>query len=206
MTLAPEVCPQDVIQYLINNDVIVSAGHSNATYEEAISAFNSGIHAATHLFNAMSAFQHRAPGMIGGIFGSDLVKASVVADGYHVDFPVIRIAKQVMGERLFLITDAVTENTSGSYRHHLEGNKYVVPGGILSGSALTMLKAVTNCVEQIGLPLEEALRMASLYPAQVIKADYKFGKIKNGYAAELLWLDPHLKAKGMFTNGRLTIF
>jgi N-acetylglucosamine-6-phosphate deacetylase len=111
-----------------------------------------------------------------------------------------------MKERLFLITDAVTENNTGLYQHHLDGNKYVVPGGILSGSALTMLKAVINCVKDIGISLEEAIRMATLYPAQVLKLDNRLGKIENGYAAELLWLDKSLTAKGVYTNGALTVF
>ena len=111
-----------------------------------------------------------------------------------------------MGERLFLITDAVTENKKGVYQHQLQGDKYVVPDGTLSGSALTMLKAVRNCIEKLGLSLEESLRMASTYPAQALRAAQSLGYIKEGYNAELLWLDKDLRIKGVYTNGSLTRF
>lgn len=204
MTLAPEVCPPEVIRYLQEQDVIVSAGHSNASFEQATQAFENGINLATHLFNAMSPMQHRAPGLAGAILYSPHVYASIIADGHHADYPVIAIAKKIMGERLFLITDAVTENTNGMYQHRLQGDKYVVPDGTLSGSALTMLKAVQNCMEKIGFSIEESLRMASLYPAQVLKMNDTLGYIRKDYQAELLWLDSHFQLKGVYTNGSFT--
>lgn len=201
MTLAPEVCPPEVIAYLQANGVIISAGHTNATFEEALA---SGINVATHLFNAMSPLQHRAAGMVGAVLHSNHIRATIIADGHHVDYPVIAIAKKIMGERLLLITDAVTANTSGVYQHQLKGDKYVMPDGTLSGSALTMLKAVRNCIDHVGISRDESLRMASLYPAQVLQLDHKRGRIKEGYDAELLWLDAELKLKGVYTNGSLT--
>ncbi len=192
MTLAPEVCSDEIIDLLQTNGVLVSAGHTNATFEKATAAFDKGIHLATHLFNAMSPLQHRATGMVGAIFEHPKVQVSLVADGFHVDFAAIRIAKKVLGERLFLITDAVTENTEGSYSHRLEGEKYVVADGTLSGSALTMLKCVQNCVEEAGIPLEEALRMASLYPAKAVGLDKRFGRIEKGFEADFILLDDEL--------------
>lgn len=206
MTLAPEVCPPEVIAYLQEQGVIISAGHSNATFEEAMAAFDNGITVTTHLFNAMSPMQHRAPGLAGAILFAQHVYASIIADGHHADYSVIAIAKKVMGERLFLITDAVTENTSGVYQHRPQGDKYVVTDGTLSGSALTMLKAVQNCIDKVGLSLEESLRMASLYPAQVLKIDDAIGYIRKDYKAELIWLDTHLQLKGVYTNGSFTRF
>lgn len=203
MTLAPEVCAPGVIEFLQGSGVIISAGHTDATFEQATAAFNKGVHAATHLFNVMSPMQHRSPGTAGAILHSQNVYASIIADGHHVDYPVISIAKKVMGERLFLITDAVTENTSGVYQHCLQGDKYVVADGTLSGSALTMLKAVHNCVEKAGISLEESLRMASLYPAQVLKMDDVAGRIRPGYNADLLWLNDKLQLKAVYTNGSL---
>ena len=203
MTLAPEVCSDEVIDLLQSNDILVSAGHTNATFEEATVAFDKGIHLATHLFNAMSPLQHRALGMVGAIFEHPKVQVSLVADGFHVDFAAIRIAKKVLGERLFLITDAVTENTvtprvmaqdalKGSYSHRLEGDKYVVADGTLSGSALTMVKCVQNCVEKVGIPLEESLRMASLYPARALSLDNRLGRIDQGFEANFVLLDEKL--------------
>ncbi len=200
MTLAPEVCSDEVIDLLQSNGVLVSAGHTNATFAEATAAFDKGIHLATHLFNAMSPLQHRAAGMVGAIFEHPKVQVSLVADGYHVDFEVIRIAKKVLGERLFFITDAVTENTDGAYSHHLEGEKYVIADGTLSGSALTMVKCVQNGVEKAGIPLEESLRMASLYPAKAIGLAHQFGKIGKGFAADFVLLDKNIQLIPLDTN------
>ena len=205
MTLAPENCSEEIIRYLLQQGVEVSAGHTNASFEQAIKGFDMGIPTATHLYNAMSPLQHRQPGMVGAILNHDKAMASLVADGHHVDYAAISIAKKIMGERLFLITDAVTENREGYYQHRLDGDKYVVQDGTLSGSALTMLKAVFNCVHHAGISLEEALRMASAYPARVVKLDKNLGKIEARYDAEMVWLDDQFKVKGVYTNGSLLL-
>ena len=170
---------------------MVSAGHSNATYEQAMEAFNNGINVATHLYNAMSAFQHRAPGLPGAIFDHGKVRASIIPDGYHVDFAAVRIARQIMKDRLFVITDAVTETEAGFYQHKLVGDKYE-SYGILSGSALTMNKAVSNLVKNAGIDLGEAFRMCSLYPARIMNLDHSLGKIENGFTASIVALDNDL--------------
>jgi N-acetylglucosamine-6-phosphate deacetylase len=187
ITIAPEVCSDEVVELIRSNKIIISAGHSNATYEQATNNFNKGIHAATHLYNAMSALQHREPGMVGAIFNHPSVMASIVPDGYHVDFAAIKIAKKIMKERLFVITDAVTETTEGFYPHHLVGDKYE-SNGILSGSALTMMKSVQNLVQHCDIELDEALRMCSLYPAQVLGLN-DLGKIEKGYKASFIELE-----------------
>jgi N-acetylglucosamine-6-phosphate deacetylase len=199
ITLAPEVCSKEVIELIRSYGVIISAGHSNATYEEATNAFDNGIETATHLYNAMSALQHRAPGMVGAIFNHPKAMTSIVPDGFHVDFPAVRIAKKILKERLFAITDAVTETNSGPYPHHLNGDRYEA-GGILSGSALTMAKCVRNLVNEVGIELEEALRMASLYPAQVMKKDNSLGKIEIGFDANLVMLDYSLNVEKTVTT------
>ncbi len=193
MTIAPEICPADVLDFLSKqNEVVISAGHSNATYREAQAAFDSGIRTATHLFNAMSALQHREPGLVGAIFNHPEVCVSLIADGHHVDFAAIKIAKRLLQDRLFLITDAVTDNPDGQYAHRLDGDKYVVADGTLSGSALTMLQAVKNCVRQAGMELEEAWRMAALYPARVMGLEDQFGKIEAGRKVNFLHLNAEL--------------
>ena len=205
ITLAPEVCHPSVIRYIKQQDIIVSAGHSNATYEEASLAFSNGIRAATHLYNAMSPLEHRAPGLVGAVFNAVSARASIIADGHHVDFAAIRIAKKMMGERLFYITDAVTENQSGLYPHKLEGDKYVVANGTLSGSALTMLKSVKNGIAHAGISIEESCRMASLYPWQLLGKNDQ-GMIRTGFKADMLWLSESLEIKGIYTQSRLTRF
>jgi N-acetylglucosamine-6-phosphate deacetylase len=190
ITIAPEICSEEIIDLIKSYGIVVSAGHSNATYAEAVHAFNK-IHVATHLFNAMSGLHHRQPGLAAAIMLNSSIMSSIVADGYHVDFEMIRLAKKLMGERLFLITDAVTETKTGPYPHERSGDKYVA-NGILSGSALTMIKAVKNCVDKCHIPLEEALRMASLYPAKVLHLDNKTGKIETGFNADFVLLDEEL--------------
>src|SRR5579871_495989 len=192
ITLAPEQCDPSIIELLIKHKIVVSAGHSNATYEEAINGFYAGIPAATHLFNAMSPLQGRQPGMVGAICDHNEVMSSIVCDGIHVDFASVRISKKILGERLFFITDAVTEVLHGEYVHVLKEDHYTLPNGTLSGSALTMLKCVVNAVEKAGIPLPEALRMASLYPAQLIGIEKKYGSIQTGSVADFVLLDDQL--------------
>lgn len=187
MTLAPEQCPDEVIRLLMKEGVVVSAGHSNASYAEAMKGFSQNqIPAGTHLFNAMPPLQSRAPGLVGAVFDHPGVRCSVVADGIHVDFKAIRISKRIMGERLFLITDTVEENSNGEYIYIREKDRYVKDDGTLAGSLLTMMTAVRNCVEQVGIPLDEALRMASLYPLQLMGMDREYGRLRPGYQADLI--------------------
>lgn len=203
MTLAPEVCNKEIIKLLQKNNIIISAGHSNAAYSEAMKAFDEGINIATHLYNAMSALNHREPGMVGAIFDSGKVQVSLVADGHHVDYAAIRIAKRLLADKLFLITDAVTENKEGYYRHQLSGDKYVMPDGTLSGSSLTMLQAVKNCIQYADISLAEALKMASLYPARVLGIDHHKGKIEKNYDADFLVLDDELNIQSIYRGGEL---
>lgn len=191
ITLAPEICSEEVIDLIKSYGVIISAGHSNATYAEAMKAFDNGVNASTHLFNAMTSLHHREPGFAAAVMMHPTVRVSIVPDGLHVDFTMIKMAKKLMGKRLFLITDAVTETTEGPYQHTLIGDKYET-NGILSGSALSMIKGVKNCIEKCGIPLEEALRMGSLYPALVLGLN-KIGKIKKGYKSHLLLLNEQLE-------------
>ncbi len=195
ITLASEKCSEEVIDLIKNDGVIISAGHSNATYEGSMKAFDKGINVATHLFNAMTALHHREPGFAAAVMMHPTVMASIVPDGLHVDFAMIKLAKKLMGERLFIITDAVTETNDGPYRHTLNNDKYE-SGGILSGSALTMAKGVKNCIEKCDIAIEEALRMASLYPAKVLGIDNEFGKIKKGYEAKFVMLNKAFEVTG----------
>ncbi|MGI8581140.1 MAG: N-acetylglucosamine-6-phosphate deacetylase, partial [Chitinophagaceae bacterium] len=191
ITLAPEVCSREVINLILSSDIIISAGHSNATFGEGINAFDNGIATATHLFNAMSPLHHMEPGLPGAILQHSSVMASIIPDGYHVDFEMISISKQIMKERLFIITDAVTETNEGLYPHQLVGDKYE-SSGILSGSAITMAKGVKNLVDKTGIELSEALRMASLYPARLLGMSNQLGIIKKGYRADIVFLDDTL--------------
>lgn len=188
ITLAPEQCSSEVIRLIQSSGVVISAGHSDAGFEEAMQAFDDGIQTVTHLYNAMSPLHHRGPGLVGACFQHPSVRASIIPDGHHVHFDAIRIAKQAMGERLFAITDAVTETSEGPYRHVKNGNKYEC-NGTLSGSAISMFEAYRNLVEQVGIEKSEALRMCSLYPAKVLGVDGAYGRIAKGYKNALVWID-----------------
>lgn len=191
ITLAPEMCSKEIIDLMLSHSVIISAGHSNATYAEAKNGFANGITTVTHLYNAMSSLQHRQPGLVGATMNDDKVFSSIIPDGHHVDYAAVSIAKKIMKERLFVITDAVTITEDGPYPHEKAGDKYE-SSGILSGSALTMGKALKNLIEFAGVELSEALRMCSLYPAQVIKTENIFGKIALGYKADMVVLNKDL--------------
>ena len=194
ITLAPEICSKEILDLILSYNIIIAAGHSNASYAEAKNSFVNGVSVVTHLYNAMSPLQHRQPGLVGAAMDDEKVMASIIPDGFHVDFAAIRIAKQVMKERLFAITDAVTETTEGAYPHTLAGEKYEA-GGILSGSALNMSKALQYLVNQAGIELGEALRMCSLYPARVLKMEKELGKIETGFKASMLVMDERMEIK-----------
>ncbi|MDP3467617.1 MAG: N-acetylglucosamine-6-phosphate deacetylase [Daejeonella sp.] len=201
MTIAPELQDQRLIDYLYSNNIIISAGHSDATYDEAISFLNNPVQAATHLYNAMPPIHHRAAGLVPAIFKLKPY-TSIVADGVHVSFPMIELAKRELADRLFLITDAVTETNEGVYQHVFKGDRYTMPDGTLSGSCLSMLKAVENCVLNAEISLEEALRMASTYPARLL-GDQSRGLLKNGYRADIIVLNKDLKHHSTYLSGNL---
>lgn len=202
MTLAPEMCDPEIIHLLKDNGVVISAGHSNATFAEAVAGYENGITTTTHLFNAMSPIHHRDTGLPGAVYLSKNVYASIIADGIHVDFNALKISKKIMGERLFLITDAVAPVADGAYMHVEKEDRYTLPDGTLSGSKLTLLKAVQNCVEKADIPLDEALRMASSYPAQVMNLADR-GKIDVGYKANFTIFSEDYKICDTVLNGEV---
>jgi N-acetylglucosamine-6-phosphate deacetylase len=213
LTLAPEQVPAATIRDLVAAGINVSAGHTDAPYEAAIAGFEAGITLATHLFNAMSPWQSRSPGMVGAIFQHAGVRAGIIADGHHVHPTSIALAKQMMGDRLFLVTDAtppagaVMESFMiGGQRVFYREGRCVSAEGTLGGSALTMIEAIALCVQQAGIPLDEALRMATLYPAQAISVDHDLGRIAPGYQASLTILGADLSVQGVVEQGRFLSF
>jgi len=202
MTLAPELCNKEFIKLLNEYEIVVAAGHSNASFKEAMEGFGWGVGTVTHLFNAMSPFHHRDPGLPGAALLSENACASIIADGIHVDYSAVSLAKKIMRERLFLVSDAVEENTGGAYPHVRRDDRFTLPDGTLSGSGLTMLRAVRNCVENAGIQMEEALRMASLYPARLM-GSLNCGSIRQGNRANLTVFDHNYALKQVVVNGQL---
>ncbi|ENM5765548.1 N-acetylglucosamine-6-phosphate deacetylase [Vibrio mimicus] len=209
VTLAPENNKPEHIEKLVQAGIVVSIGHTNATYTEARQSFESGITFATHLFNAMTPMVGREPGVVGAIYDTPDVYAGIIADGFHVDYANIRIAHKIKGEKLVLVTDATAPAGAemdyfifvGKKVYYRDG-KCVDENGTLGGSALTMIEAVQNTVEHVGIALDEALRMATLYPAKAIGVDDKLGRIKKGMIANLTVFDRDFNVKATVVNGQ----
>lgn len=209
VTLAPENNKPEHIEKLVKAGIVVSIGHTNATYAEARQSFESGITFATHLFNAMTPMVGREPGVVGAIYDTPDVYAGIIADGFHVDYANIRIAHKIKGEKLVLVTDATAPAGAdmdyfifvGKKVYYRDG-KCVDENGTLGGSALTMIEAVQNTVEHVGIALDETLRMATLYPAKAIGVDDKLGRIKKGMIANLTVFDWDFKVKATVVNGQ----
>ncbi|MFH0256344.1 N-acetylglucosamine-6-phosphate deacetylase [Vibrio rumoiensis] len=209
VTLAPEQNAPEHIQRLRDAGIVVSIGHTNATYREARQGFANGITFATHLFNAMTPMVGREPGVVGAIYDTSEVYAGIIADGFHVDYANIRIAHKIKGDKLVLVTDATAPAGAdmdhfifvGKKVYYRDG-KCVDENGTLGGSALTMIEAVQNTVEHVGIALDEALRMATLYPARAIGVDRQLGEIKPGMVANLTVFDRDFNVKATVVNGQ----
>lgn len=213
-TLAPEVTGCELVSRLVEAGVLVSFGHSDATYEEAMAGFHAGGRCATHLFNAMSRLTARGPGLVGAALTHPDAWAGVIADGHHVHFASIEIARAAMGQgRLFLVTDAMPPVGGaesgfrlGPYDVTVENGRCLTAGGVLAGAGLDMATAVRNCVRRLGLPRDEALRMASTYPAVFLGVDDRLGHVAPGYTADLCVLDDELHVAAVVASGRLERF
>ncbi|MGO1243696.1 MAG: N-acetylglucosamine-6-phosphate deacetylase [Sphingobacterium sp.] len=204
MTVAPELMHIESIRYLLEHDVVLSAGHSAASFKQAMLGFDQGITTSTHLWNAMSPFHHRDTGLPGAIFSHPSARASIIVDGIHVDYTAVRLSKKLLGDRLFLISDAVARCDKGIYQHVFKDDHYVLPDGTLSGSALSLLQAVANCVNHAGISLDEALRMATVYPADVIgRTD--IGNFNSGSWANVVVFDHDFRINSVYFQGERVV-
>jgi N-acetylglucosamine-6-phosphate deacetylase len=201
MTIAHELQDEEVIRYLLDQGIVLSLGHSDANFEQANKAFADGFTTSTHLFNAMPSIHHRNPNLPAAIFNHPTAMASIIADGAHVDFEIVKMSYKMMKERLFLITDAVTSCDIGPYQHRLEGTRYVMPEGTISGSNITLRDAVNNCVRYCGIPVYAAFDMASAIPARVLSIQDKLGGLAPGKTASLLLLSDEFVLQKVFVEG-----
>lgn len=207
LTLAPENSPVEIIKQLSESNIVVSMGHTNATYAQAKIAIDNGISCATHLFNAMSAVAGREPGVVGAIYDNDIY-AGVIVDGFHVAYENVRISKKIMGEKLFLVTDATAPAGAnidsfdfvGTTVFYKDG-KCFGTDGTLGGSAVTMIESIEQTVKLVGIELKEAIRMATLYPARAISVDHKLGSIEAGKIANLAIFSNDYKVDATVVNG-----
>jgi len=182
ITIAPEKAKVEHLKKLRDAGINVAIGHTNATYKECVEKkeyYNCG----THLYNAMRGLDSREPGVVGFLFNNDTTNCGIIVDGLHIDFASVEIAKKIMKDRLYLVTDAVSPaGTDNMTEFMFEGNrvlyrdgKCISPEGTLGGSSLVMIKGVQNLVEEVHISLEEALRMATSYPAEAVAIDEKYG-------------------------------
>jgi N-acetylglucosamine-6-phosphate deacetylase len=210
-TVAPETVTPQQIAALAGADIVVSLGHSDAGFATARAAIEAGARQMTHLFNAMSQLQHREPGMVGAALDSGGISAGLIADGFHVDRHAIAIAlraKRGPG-RIFLVTDAMatigtdmTEFTLNGRTIRREGGRLTLADGTLAGADLDMISAVRFMHREIGLPLEEALRMASLYPAEAVGQEHRLGRIGEGRPASFVHLSDALEVQSVWIEGK----
>ncbi len=198
MTLAPENATSDQIAALHAAGVTVSLGHSDCTYRTAAAAVSAGASMMTHLFNAMSPLGHREPGMVGAALDLGHVNAGLIADGFHVDPASIGVAlraKRGPG-RIFLVTDAMSTIGTAMTRFFLngreifrEGGRLTLADGTLAGADIDMASCIRFMRDHAGIDLEEALRMASLYPAEAIGMTGRKGRLTHGHDADFAAID-----------------
>lgn len=210
LTLAPERVPLESIRALVERGVIVAAGHTAATYEEARAGLDAGIRGFTHLYNAMSPLQGREPGAVGAALEDRESWVGVIVDGVHVHPGSLRVAlaAKPVG-RVLLVTDAMPPVGADDPSYELYGETITAVDGVvrnaagsLAGSALDMATAVRNTVRLLGQPLAEAARMASTYPARFLNVDDRLGHIAKGFQADLVLLDDALQVRGTWIAGQ----
>jgi N-acetylglucosamine-6-phosphate deacetylase len=208
VTLAPDAVAPAHIATLARAGVIVFAGHTDATWDQARAGLDAGIRGATHLFNAMSPFQGRAPGMVGAILDDARAAAGIIADGHHVHPAALRIALNALGpERLFLVSDAMATAASAATGFTLAGEQIFLRDGrltnaegTLAGAHLTMAEAVRNMVAFTGCDWTTAVRMATATPAEILGLEDR-GIIAVGARADLVVLDDDLQVMEVWQGG-----
>jgi len=211
LTVAPESIGADVVRALTARGVIVAAGHTAATYAEIHAALAAGLRGFTHLYNAMTPLSGREPGVVGAALEDRASWCGIIVDGHHVHPASLRVALAAKPRgKVFLVTDAMPPVGSDSPTFRISGTTATVkdgllatPEGTLAGSVLDMAQAVRNTVEWLGVPLEEAARMASTYPAQFIGLGDSHGRIAPGYAADLVALDAELGVTATWIGGQM---
>jgi N-acetylglucosamine-6-phosphate deacetylase len=209
VTLAPENCTPEDIAELTAAGVIVAAGHTNATYDTTVAALKAGVSGFTHLFNAMSPMTHRAPGVVGAALEDATSYCGLIADGRHVDWPVLRIALRARAiARFMLVTDAMPTVGSATRTFllngrliHVENGVCVDENGTLAGSNLDMATAVRNVVNHVGVSVAGAAIMAATAPAHFLGLGSARGSLSVGQRADLVWLDDALQVRGVFLGG-----
>ena len=209
VTLAPEATTPEAIRRLASAGVVLSAGHTDATFEQMRAAFAAGVRGVTHLFNAMSPLASREPGAVGAALLDPDGWCGLIVDGRHVHRATLQLALRAKRlERFMLVTDAMpcvgaaqTAFVLQGRRIHVRDGVCVDDEGVLSGSAIDMATAVRNAMDLLGLPLEHAVAMASTHPASFLGLDGERGRIAPGCRADLVVADERMNVKQAWIGG-----
>ena len=210
LTIAPERVSPEIVRELTRRGVIVSAGHTAATYADVRAALDAGVRGFTHLYNAMSPLTGREPGVVGAALEDRASWCGMIVDGYHAHPASLRVAITAKPRgKMLLVTDAMPPVGADSNTYTLAGvtitcrdGRCETSDGVLAGSALDMARAVSNTVRTLDVPLEEAARMASTYPAEFLGVADRHGRIVPGARADLVELDADLVARRTWIGGR----
>ena len=210
ITIAAENPTINYTPDFVKSGIIVSVGHSNATYEVAKEAFRKGASFATHLHNAMSPISSgRAMGVVGAVLDSD-VYTGIIVDGVHVNFGNVRIDKKIKGDKLCIVTDSLAAAGAGPELErftfvgktiYVKNGRCYDANGTIAGASITMMESVRNAVEYVEIPLAEALRMSNLYPARAIGVDDRLGSVEKGKVANLAVFTANYEVIGSVLNG-----
>jgi N-acetylglucosamine-6-phosphate deacetylase len=211
LTFAPELeGAAELTEIASERGVVVSAGHSNATYELAYEVFDGEVAGVTHLFNAMSSLHHREPGLPGAAFAHPRVRCGIIADGRHVHPEMVNLAFRMLGpDRLYLVTDATAAAGAGCGEYPLATQRIyldtdgvpTLESGTLAGSVLTMNEALRNALAFTGCDIPEAVGMAATTPAKLIGEEGRKGRLTPGYDADVTVLRPDLSVEAVWKGG-----
>jgi N-acetylglucosamine-6-phosphate deacetylase len=211
MTVAPELPGAlELTRALVAAKVVVSLGHTDATYAQALSAVEAGASSVTHLFNAMRPMHHRDPGVVGAALDLPELSCELICDGLHVDGPALRIAQRAKGSgAIRLVTDAIAAAGMPDGEYRLGTTRVIVTDGratlgdhaSLAGSTLTMADAVRNAVWMLGIEVETAVSLAAANPARLLGLADRKGTVAAGYDADLVVLGDDLHVARTMVGG-----
>ena len=211
VTLAPEMDEghQCIKKLAAESKVLVSMGHTDAKFEEAMLAAKDGVGHATHLFNAMSALAHRNPGVVGAALASDNVSAEIIADTFHINPGLYTIIAKAKGDKMVLITDCTRAGGMPDGEYDLGGQPIFLKGiecrladGTIAGSVLKLNHAVRNVLANTDLPVNEVFKMASLNPASAIKCADRIGSLEEGKDADIIITDDNINIIRTIKKGK----
>ncbi len=207
VTIAPEL--SNAIEFIkeVSKDVVVSIAHTDATYIQAMESIECGVSHATHMYNAMTGYSHRDPGVVGAIMDSDIT-AELICDGIHIHPSVIRTTYKILGEdRLVLMSDSMSAAGMEDGKYNLGGQevyindrKATLIDGTIAGSTTNLMECMKIAYKS-GIPLEKAIKCATINPAKVIGVDSIVGSLKVGKSADIVILNKDLSIDSVYIKG-----